>query len=242
MIDTNSEYVTLCAEQLIKRVRFYQGNSEELIMRILHSATSESFAKRNPGFKLRKTARSRATFWCCYAGPNVPIYDFLNGTVHLTTPTDCFVLSGTRGERHLISLVNLSRAFSFGGSDYITPANIRKIPDGKWFKVYPLVIDNTDLDISNTPVWAISIPEELEFSVTVNPNDVRAGNIHGVDHAAGDLLLVGDIDGRPDFTKLGIVNGGVFADCFSKLNFPNYLPYMHAWAVKEPVQLLIDRY
>ena len=240
MIDDN-EYIATCTEYLQQRVTFLQRNSDALLARIARASISGKYAKDNPGFRLKRTARSKGAYWCCYAGPNVPIYDFMDGTVRLTTDDKCFVMSGSRDEKYLISALELVKRYSLGQGSLITPASLRRFARGQWFKVYPVLSDDDNLALSISTIWAIAVPAELQFSVKVSDFDTRMGNMPGLEHANGDLLLVGDTNGRPDFRRLGLVNGGVFADCFHKMNFPNYLPYFRQRVAREPEQLLLDR-
>lgn len=147
----------------------------------------------------------------------------LSGVSGVTTAEKRFILSDLFGDEHNIGAIELARNYRFLDGTPITKETLNahrlhNIID--WMHLESKSIEN---------YWAFHIDiKKYGIAKTANSlvhtiyGDVFANNIE-VKHGSGDFLLCADVNGRPDFMNVKLINGNLFSYQYDMRSFPGFI-------------------
>lgn len=147
----------------------------------------------------------------------------LSGVSGVTTAEKRFILLDLFGDKHNIGAIELARNYKFLDGTPITKETLNA------HRLYN-IIDWMHLESKSTEnYWAFYIDiKKYGVSKTANSlvhtiyGDVLANNI-GIKHGGGDFLVCADVNGRPDFMNVKLINGNLFSYQYDMRSFPGFI-------------------
>lgn len=188
----------------------------------------------------KKTRKNSYSIWATIVQQRVEVSNSLEGAHYVTSPAQCVVLSGTRGEQWVTTLDKLAKTYYFSNSideslprkafdasnpnsaTYDASQVINKkyiMARGKkgvmpWTSVTTIPRGNGYTNFCfHVPLSVKNLPIQTSYG------DKLLANRDGIQHGIGDFVVCTmNPDGTPNLSDCLVVNGLIFLDTYNKVN------------------------
>lgn len=188
----------------------------------------------------KKTRKNSYSIWATIVQQRVEVSNTLEGAHYVTTPAQCVVLSGTRGEKWVTSLDKLAKTYYFSNSideslprkafdasnpnsatyDASQVINKKSIMARGKKGVMPWTSVTTIPRGNGYTNFCFHVPLSVKnLPIQLGSGDEVLANRDGVVHGLGDFVVCAmNPDGTPNIYDCWVVNGLVFLDTYNKVN------------------------
>ena len=166
----------------------------------------------------KKTSIKKYNAYASIPPIGTDIYNKLDGITYKTTTSYPVVLTGTTGEKIVISLKQLITGYVTIEGKTINEQYIKDL-------YTKAKINNKNVTVVK-PFRICNIPDNKNLMATFVSSDIqfRIGdtvvNADNIDHGVGDFIVCDVVDG-PDFNSIRCINGAIFPNMYNMRNFPN---------------------
>lgn len=170
----------------------------------------------------RRTHKKSYEVWVCKPRLGRMVQNKFEGTIYETNTNEQFVISGTAGEKWIISIDKLMKTYTFADGTPITIDTLmskrteQSLIDWIKIKTRPNAVTN----------WAVILDRNvINFPVKTSWGSTLLANRPEVEHGIGDVVVCADDGcGRPNFLDAWVVNGEIFPKTYDLHSFPNVFP------------------